>query len=534
MNSLKQLNGKIILGIIAASSLILALIWINYVHQREEDKNDTITSAIRRNSNLVIALEQYTIRTIHNADAVLQLVRLKYQAEGQQLNIDKLLFENAISKQAFSGIAIMDEKGYLTNSNINAPYANVNFSDRTYFQYHALHNDDSLLISKPVVSRTIHHSVIIISRRVNDVNGNFKGVVAVQIDPSTFTSFYAQANLNKYDIISLIAPDGITYARRWGNIESSGENIIKSPLFKHLKSNPDSFYFAKDAIHGIPTYFSYRKLKQYPMIATVGISENDVLNDYYKRGNRDLFFAIMLSIMVLIFVVFLCIILTNRKMMLNRMVEDEKRHQQQVTEQVIAAQEREREVIGRELHDNVNQVLTTVKLYLETTLHKKETSEKLIPKCIDLVMESIKEIRNLSRELSAPTIGTKSLVDSIEALIEMVATSSHLQLHFDHKQYQKLPCMNQKLAFYRIIQEQLNNIVKHADAKNVWIRLYQEGDTTVLSIKDDGKGFNLLEKRTGIGLNNITSRAEVFNGSVDIKSSRGRGCQLLVTIPTNV
>ena len=655
MQRINTRNGKLVGGIAGFCVILIVLIWANHMHQMNTDRKDTIASAERRNSNLAVALEQYAIRTIHNADAVLQLVKMEYDRQGEKTNIERLLFNHAVSNDIFKGVAIINDQGRLVHLNINFHSDTLlNFLDRDYFAYHTKNKNEKLFISKPLLSKTIGKPVIVLSRRIDKKDGSFGGVVALQIEPSTFTSFYAQANLRTNDIISLIAPDGITYARRTGAVESSGENIIKSPLFKHVAQNPDSFYVAKDAIRGILTYFSYRKMKEYPIIATVGTSQQDVFGDYYRREERDHDSAIVISALIVLFSILLCVVLlhrkkniekiresenkyrsifensqdaillmkpggkmlaanpaacrffgmpeaklldksfleltdvsdsqsckiiengllgitdkkefnflrsdgslfigemastlhkdalgneraiiiirdiTERKKLTKKLLEEQKRFQRKVTEQVIWAQEKEREVIGRELHDNVNQVLTTVKLYLETALHCKDSREDLLPKSMHLVMTSINEIRNLSRDLSAPTLGTKSLTDSITALVEMVASSSGLYIAFDHCSYRASVSMNQKLAVYRIVQEQLNNIIKHACATHVSVSLSQADDHTILTVRDNGKGFDTLGKRNGIGLNNIISRAKVFNGKVKIDSAPGKGCLLMVSLP---
>ena len=532
MRQLKSRNGRLIGAVVVFCLSTLVWIWVNYLRQQKSDKQETVTTAVRRNSNLAVALEQYTIRTIQNANAVLQLVKMEYQRKGKAIDIDKLLFSNAIHTETFKGVGICDEKGDLINTNLPMPPgALLNFSDRDYFIIHSKFKTEKPLISKPVISKTIGKPVIVITRRIDKPDGSFGGMVAVQVEPSSLTSFYAQANLRRHDIISLIAPDGITYARRTGSIESSGENIIKSPLFEHVRNNPDSFYLAKDALRGIPTYFSYRKLKDYPIIATAGTSQADVLADYYKRERRDFISSIIISLLIVSFSISVCVVLNHRKRMTDRLREEEERHQRQITEQVIWAQEREREQIGHELHDNVNQVLTTVKLYLEMALLTKEMREELIEKSINLVLNSIGDIRNLSHELSAPTLGTRSLIDSITALVETVRSSSGLDISFDHSSCYTSLSMNQKLAIYRIIQEQLNNVVKHANATAAVITISQNRTNTHLTIKNNDKGFNTIEKRNGIGLNNIVSRAKVFNGTVEIESVPGRGCALRVTLP---
>lgn len=530
MKQFKTKNGKLIGGIAVFCFITVFLIWTNYYQQKKADREETIASTVQRNSNLAVALEQFTIQTIRSADAVLQLVKVEYEKKGSKININDLLYSNAVNPYVFKSVGLINSEGKLERIDRKSD-TSVNFADRDYFIYHSKNDVDTLLISKPIVSKITRNPVIVLSRRINKKDGSFGGVVGIKIEPSTFTSFYAQANLRQLDIISLIAPDGITYARRTGSVESSGENISKSPLFTHVANNPDSFYFAKDAIRGIPTFFCYRKFKDYPIIATVGSSEKDVLEGYYKRTQRDLLSAIIISILILLFSIAVYGVLWHRKKMAEKLMEEQQRHQRQVTEEVIVAQEKEREEIGHELHDNVNQVLTTVKLYLELAQHSPETREELISKSMQLVMKCITEIRSLSHDLSAPTLGTRSLIDSIYALTETIANSTGIKILFDHSSCYTSLAMNQKLAIYRITQEQLNNIVKHSKATTVSIVLSQTDKHTILTIKDNGKGFNTFEKRNGIGLNNIISRAKVFDGKVNIESAPGKGCLLMVTLP---
>jgi signal transduction histidine kinase len=129
------------------------------------------------------------------------------------------------------------------------------------------------------------------------------------------------------------------------------------------------------------------------------------------------------------------------------------------------------------------------------------------------------EIRNLSHQLSAPTLGTGSLVDAINALIEMVSGATTIVFEFDHTRYHVQLIMSHKIALYRILQEQINNIMKHAEATKVWISLYQRGHNVNLVIKDNGKGFNNKRKTNGLGLNNISSRVKILEGTIYLKTA---------------
>jgi signal transduction histidine kinase len=529
MKIIKTKSGTIVLTIAAISICFLALIWVSYIRQRSFDRKNAIRFAIERNSNLAVALEQYAISTLRNADAVLQMIKIEYAFQGDSLDLRQLVKSNSINREFIEGVAIINKNSRLIKTNIEQTKQPPYFSDRSFFIFHLLNNTDTLLISKPLLSKLIGKPVIVISRRLNDSKGRFAGVAMLQLEPSTFTSFYAQAHLLPHGIISLIAPDGITYARRTGNIESSGEDIRKSPLFDCVAHNADSFYFAKDVLRGVPTWFSYRKLKQYPIIATVGSAESEILANYAKRQPRYIAPRIIISILVVLFSFLLSFILLHRRRVAEHLLIEEERYQRLLTEGMIEVQEREREWIGRELHDNVNQVLTTVKLYLETA--SKQVDNPLIPRSMHLINSSINEIRNLSHQLSAPTLGTRSLIDSIDALVEMIGFSSNLLIRFDHDEYKGELNMNQKLALYRILQELMKNVVCHAEATKVWISLGEENKAVILKVRDNGKGFDPTIEGSGIGIKNILSRAQIIGGNVNIESAPGKGCCIKIVIP---
>jgi signal transduction histidine kinase len=531
-------TGRVIAFVALFCGTIILLLWVAIFQQLEASRASDIETAQGRNANLAVSLEQYAIRTIHNADALIQLIRLEYVRQGSAINLDTLMAQELIDVPYVLGVGILDPRGRLLHgdSSMRASLG-MDLSDRAHFRFHLKQARDSLFLGTPIFSRTINRVVIPLSRRIIGPGGRFAGTVCVQIEPRTFTFFYAHAAMRPNDLMSLIAPDGTTYARRTGNRESQGENISSSPLFKHVAQQPVGNYYARDAIRGIPTYFSYRKLESYPMIATVGVSEEDVLTNFHAIAKREYLFGAVVSGLVLLFSLMVVFAVRQRKQRIDSIRSaarqhraEQKRLQRQLTQQIIAAQERERESIGRELHDNVNQVLTTVKLYLELIQTDPAQGTQLLPRSISYLQNCISDIRNLSRELSAPTLGTRSIVDAINALVEMVARSG-LAIEFSHEQYQQVLPKEQKLALYRILQEQINNIQKHSGASKVHITLAQDSRETTLRIADNGRGFDPTQQRGGIGLNNIRSRARALGGSSRIETGPGRGCTLVITLP---
>jgi two-component system sensor histidine kinase UhpB len=205
--------------------------------------------------------------------------------------------------------------------------------------------------------------------------------------------------------------------------------------------------------------------------------------------------------------------------------------QKLITQTSIQVQEREREEIGKELHDNINQILAAAKLYLDIFIKKEDTSLEMLLKCYENLGLAMEEIRQLSQSLVAPSLGGVSLDKALINLIDNLPFSS-LQLELDTQSYQEdISDGNMKLMCYRIVQVQLNNIIKHAHAKEATIQLKKEPHHLELIIQDNGIGFDTKKKSNGIGLRNIKNRVGLYNGAVAIDSAPGKGCTLRITIP---
>ncbi len=208
------------------------------------------------------------------------------------------------------------------------------------------------------------------------------------------------------------------------------------------------------------------------------------------------------------------------------------RQRQKTTAAIIQAQERERAEIGRELHDNVNQILTSVKLYQELILANHQEREMLVRKSIGLLLQAINENRSLSKRLSAPTLGNMRLQESVNELAETIAATQRFELTLDTGSIDTLEVSEDlHLAIYRILQEQFTNILKYAGASLVSVRLWVTDKLLRLAISDNGRGFDPDQKRNGIGITNMNMRAESLGGSLVIDSAPGKGCRLEASFP---
>jgi two-component system, NarL family, sensor histidine kinase UhpB len=214
-----------------------------------------------------------------------------------------------------------------------------------------------------------------------------------------------------------------------------------------------------------------------------------------------------------------------------RLEEELLLQKQRLVEAVLNAQENERKTIGAELHDNINQVLTAVKLNLGLAVEYKD-NKTLIEKCEKNIEKVMEEIRKLSKQLILPgNLKELGLVQSIQDMMSEVLHLSGINWKVVAKGVKEnLLSEEQKLTLYRIVQEQLNNILKHAEASSMIIALEVKDSKVKLKIVDNGKGFDTKKQRNGIGITNIINRAELFNGQVKIDSFPGEGCSVEVVL----
>lgn len=223
---------------------------------------------------------------------------------------------------------------------------------------------------------------------------------------------------------------------------------------------------------------------------------------------------------------------TERKKLERELAEQQLNQQKLITETTILAQEKERNEIGKELHDNINQILATVKLYHGMMKSQTANIPELLPKASEYVNAAIEEIRKLSKSLVSPSLGNITLKQALIDLAEEVNKTHTLKINVNYALEDGSIIGNKKeLMIYRVVQEQINNILKHSGASNADIELTSKDSELILLVSDDGNGFDTAARSKGIGLQNIRSRVEFYSGKLEIISSAGKGCQFKIMIP---
>jgi signal transduction histidine kinase len=205
---------------------------------------------------------------------------------------------------------------------------------------------------------------------------------------------------------------------------------------------------------------------------------------------------------------------------------------------ILEAEDKERKRIGLELHDGLGQLISIAKLNLtglqEEVHFTDETHKKLLRNTLSVLDEAFKEVRSISHNLAAGALQQQSLPAALRHLLDSISQTDRYEVHLETVGFleEKLPYMVEKVI-YRVVQESLNNILKHAHANIISVQLIRHEQELTLMIEDNGTGFDQfnLPETEGIGLKNIRSRIEYLNGTFHIDSVFKRGTILTVEIP---
>lgn len=230
-------------------------------------------------------------------------------------------------------------------------------------------------------------------------------------------------------------------------------------------------------------------------------------------------------------VVIMHINITEEKRLENERLQNKIEEQRKITRAMLQGQDKERNQIGRELHDNIVQLMATTKMKLGLLASQQESRPALLNQSIDHLQAALTETRNLSHQMVTPRFSVYTFRSELERLFTDYANNErkiNLKIAALDEASISIPLRE---TLYRIAQEQLNNIEKYSQASLVQLELSLQDGGIRMIITDNGAGFDLKQARKGIGLTNIHNRAESFAGTANILSEPGNGCTLIIEIP---
>jgi signal transduction histidine kinase len=226
----------------------------------------------------------------------------------------------------------------------------------------------------------------------------------------------------------------------------------------------------------------------------------------------------------------------RKRKMVNQKEQDQlnQSHQKELLESQLEIQQQTMQYIGREIHDNVGQKLTLASLYTQQLAYENKAPQinDKIESISQIINESLVELRQLSKSLTDDSIAENSIITLLQQECDKVNDTKKCKVNFISNQQSMMLTYQTKSILVRIVQEFLQNSIKHSGCKNIDVSVSGNDDTIGLQLKDDGKGFDLEKiSRNGIGLNNMKKRAELIGGTFNLESVAGSETKLDIEIP---
>ena len=249
------------------------------------------------------------------------------------------------------------------------------------------------------------------------------------------------------------------------------------------------------------------------------------------------FFIVVIGLILLLFIFIITMAFLYRKrqhQFEQNLAQTKLAHDKAILSTQVEIQEQTFQHISREIHDNINLSLTLAKLNLHTVdWNSREKTEEKIAASIELLSTCIAQLNDLSKSLDADTINRHSLLKALEEELHRIRHTGCLEIEYSSSGTPVYMNSHTELVLFRIIQEALNNIIKHASAAIARLQLDYRENFLRVQISDNGNGFDpaILPEGRHAGLRNMAARVKILGGKMDLQSLPGNGTTLNFTIP---
>lgn len=222
----------------------------------------------------------------------------------------------------------------------------------------------------------------------------------------------------------------------------------------------------------------------------------------------------------------------KRKEHFIQMKEFKKQFEAQLLQSQVEVQEQTFQQIGKELHDNVGQLLSSARLLLGLTERNMKTPPDTLITANETLAEAILQLRLLSKSLDKEWLEQFSFSDNLNNEITRINAGKQIRAEYNQESDILLEAQKQIILF-RIVQEAIQNAIKHAAPSNIMVTASLCEDKHIITITDDGTGFSFQKKNTGMGLDNMKHRTRLLGGTITWHSLQNTGTSVTITLPNN-
>src|SRR5712691_3153318 len=293
--------GPVLLG-----ALMIGLIWSGLFLHLQVERSDAERAAVQNSDNLARAFEEHLSRSLKDVDRSLKIMRSRYMRYPDELDFRSWLRNSQLFDDQTVQAGVIGPDGLLRLSSIDSPSSpKTDLSDREHFRVHVNAKSDDLFISKPVIGRTSGKWSVQLTRRIENGDGSFGGVIVASLDPAYLARFYSSVDVGIDGYVRIVGVDGIIRAAGGRTPEPLGRDLSGATLFEHYPKNSTGWYYTASVFSDdIPRIVTYRAVKDFPLIVTIGLSTSEIFSGVYVKQRAYDFVAAILTALILLVIGF--------------------------------------------------------------------------------------------------------------------------------------------------------------------------------------------------------------------------------------
>ena len=318
-----------------------------------------------------------------------------------------------------------------------------------------------------------------------------------------------------------------TYYDSYLMCETHGDYKNASRFLKTYLTIKDSIFTAEKQKTVYELEQKYQTAKKEEQIATLEASSR--IKDLELSQSRATIVIVIASFGLTGALLFLLYKRSRYKQHIAHIRETEELQRQRFTA-VLEAEENERSRVAKDLHDGIGQLLSVAKLTLSAVEDEKEENMRMIRNSMSVLDQATKEVRAISHNMMPAALTDIGLSVALEDLFSKVNEAKLLQMKLEAIDLEERLPLSVEIAVYRVIQEVINNMIKHSKADRISVRIRRQGSAVSLAISDNGIGFEkeVIAKSKGLGWKNILSRISMLNGEIEVDSQPGAGTSVSI------
>lgn len=508
--------------VIATAALILDL-----RQRRLEHAKQTVAGLSR-------VLSDQTTRTFDSVILAMRIINERLSDDiGSRLELDNplahyLLLARAQGLPQIKSIFLVNRDGFGVNSSRSDFIRNLPLQNQSFFRYHADGGISEVFISAPRQAKVDGEWTYYVSIPLRDNLGEFRGILCAAIKIEHFESLYDSIALNSVSQILLLNQSGVRLAGAPRDSGSYGQVEGNQAALSRLNRRPmDSFEETLEGPSNQRRLVVYRSIADYPLVLSIAITEEDALASW--RYTAKAIISGMTLILMLIAVV------TLRMLRNVRHEETLKTRLRELSASLQKIREEEGTRIARELHDELGQLLTGIRMevsWLGTACLPPPALADKVRAIKGSIDQAIASVRRISSELHPLVLEDLGLSAAAAWYANRFSERTGLTVHLDLPQENPRKGSPVATALFRVMQEALTNVARHAKASRIDIVLERDEVEWTLGVTDDGVGFVYDPNQRGsLGLISMRERVQILGGIFAVVTTPGAGTRIQATIP---